>query len=90
MAQALTANEQILEKIATLQQQLEQKLPGYKDVLQQIHSALRQNEDLVHVLKPEDIGVILAGLSKHKNIVIAATLSKAKGPGKKQISLEDI
>lgn len=91
-SQPLTQNEQLLEKIATLQEQLEKKLPGYKDTLQAIHSNLRQNEDLVHILKPEDIGVIVAGLSKHKNVVIAASLAKAKTPkeGKKQVSLEDI
>lgn len=93
MSQPLTANEQILDKIAALQEALELKLPGYATILQAIHSNLRQNEDLVHILKPEHIGVIVAGLSKHKNIVIAATLVKAKnatGAGKKQVSMDDI
>jgi len=91
----LTAAEQIVGKIADLQEALQKQLPGYESVLHFIHFQLHKNEDVVHLLTEEQIGIIVAGLAKKKNIVL--TTSAAKGGNKtpsgkkiKDLSLEDL
>ena len=59
--------------------QLEQQLPGYKDLLRVIHTNLKADPDMVHLLSEEQIGVIVAGLMKHTGVVIATAASKGKG-----------
>lgn len=88
MSAPLSQNEQILEKLSLLQDNLEKSLPGYKDVLRSIHSQLRADPDMVHVLSEEQIGLIVAGLSKHKGVVIATAIAKSSNGGKKAKSLD--
>lgn len=91
---ALTTGQQLLERTGELQQALEKQLPGYKDLLRVIHNMLKSDEDLVHVLKEEDIGVIISALSKHTGIVITTSQKKAgkTASGKKlnEVTAEDI
>lgn len=87
--------EQVVGKIAELQIALQQALPGYESMLHQIHVALQKDEDCTVLLTPEQIGVIVAGLSKKKGIVLATskTASGAKktasGKALKDVSLGD-
>ena len=74
----LPAIEVISEKIATLKQQLETAAPGYESLLHQIHTVLIKDESLSHLLSEEQIGVIVSGLSKKKNIIIAEVEKKSK------------
>jgi hypothetical protein len=82
----LTAADQIIAKIADLQQQLQVNAPGYESLLHQIHVALHKDEELVHLLTPEQVGTIVAGLSKKKNVVISAAIAK-KSTNKKLSTL---
>lgn len=78
-----SAAQQIEERITLLQESLEKQLPEYKNLLRTIHSILQKDEELVHILKEEQIGVVLAALQKHKGVVIAAVTEKA---GKREAS----
>lgn len=73
----LTAADQVLQKIDDLQAALQQQLPNYESLLHFIHVELHKNEDVVHLLTPEQVGIVVAGLSKKKNVVIAQSASKA-------------
>lgn len=68
---SLSGIERLQVKINDLQSQLQVNAPGYAGLLHEIHRALAEDESLVHLLKEEEIGVIIAGLSKRKSIVIA-------------------
>lgn len=76
--------EQISAKISLLQQQLQQQSPGYESLLHELHVALHADEEMVHLLTEEQVGIICAGLAKKKGIVIAAVEKKGStSSGKK-------
>lgn len=85
----LSAADQIIGRVLQLQEALQQQSPGYEFLLHEIHTALARDENLIHFLSEEQIGSIVAGLSKKKNIVIAEGQAKSKGKGK-GISVDDI
>lgn len=85
--------EVLSTKIEELAEKLRSGAPGYESLLHTIHRILAADEQLAHVLKPEEIGVVVSGLAKRKNVVIAETVAKSskKGAtGMKNISLEDL
>lgn len=85
--------EALSSKIEELKEKLHLGAPGYESLLHTIHRILAADEQLAHVLKPEEIGVIVSGLAKRKNVVIAETVAKSgkKGAtGMKNISLDDL
>lgn len=73
----LPAVAHIKQKIIELQEQLQTQQPGYESLLFTIHKQLAGDEETVHLLSEEEIGVIFAGLSKKKNIIVAEIKSKA-------------
>lgn len=82
--------EHISNQIETLKHQLEQNAPGYESLLHTIHVALVKDESLSHLLKEEQIGIIVAGLSKKKNIIIAeATKTSTRAKTASGKSLKD-
>lgn len=80
--------EQISQRISELQIKMQEKAPGYQGLLQIIHRNLSVDPEVVTLLSPEQIGVIFAGLSAMKGIVIATVAGKNKTSGGK--SLKDI
>jgi hypothetical protein len=91
----LSNAEQLAGMVSQLQQELQQQLPGYERLLHEIHVRLSKEEDLVHFLTEEQIGIIVAALCKKKNIVIqAAELNKktktASGKKLKDIGLDEL
>lgn len=95
MPTPLTNAEQIINKIVELQQRLQAAAPGYESLLQTIHVALSKDEEVVHLLSEEHIGIIVAGLAKKKGQVIIDGARKGQGKtttGKKlkDISLDDL
>lgn len=72
----LSGVERLQQKISELQSQLQTAAPGYASLLHEIHRALIEDEALVHLLKEEEIGVIISGLSKRKNVVIVEAIAK--------------
>lgn len=85
----LSAADQIVARISKLQEMLQVQSPGYESLLHEIHVTLFKDQALTHLLTEEQIGVIVAGLSKKKNIVIATGMSKAKKKAA-DISVDDI
>lgn len=81
--------DQLLAKISELQDKLRTNMPGYEGLLHTIHTALHKDEAMVHMLNEEQIGVIVAGLCKKKNVVIAES-NKSKGKTTTGKSLKDI
>ena len=79
----LTAADQVLSRIEELRFSLQTQAPGYERLLQTIHSALAKDEEVVHLLTEEQIGIICAGLAKKKNIVLAAATTKSKSESKR-------
>lgn len=84
--------QQISHRLEELQSALQTQAPGYEGLLFRIHKDLQADPDLVHLLTDEQVGVLVAGLSKKKNVVIAEPeklKSKTKtADGKK--SLKDV
>lgn len=78
-------------RIKHLEILMEKSLPGYEQLLREIHRQLAADENLLHILKDEEIGVIISGLAQRKNIIIATTAQKAaaKKSSKAPKSLED-
>lgn len=71
--------EQLQLKIATLQQQLEQKLPGYKNSLEDIRVILQRDPEQAHLLKTNgELNVVFAAMKQYKQIEIPITAAKAE------------
>ena len=77
----------IKEKLIRLQDSLQQNLPGYDSLLFMIHQALSKQPDLVHMMKPEEVATIVAGLEKKTGLLIMGEQTKSKAASKK-ISLD--
>lgn len=85
--------EQITQRISELQTKMQEKAPGYESLLQVIHRNLVNDPEVVTLLSPEQIGVIFAGLSQMKGIVIAEAAGKnktASGKKLKDVGLGDL
>lgn len=85
---------ELQEKIIQLDQALKQKHPAMESLLQTIHRNLDKDPELTHLLKEEDIAVIIMGLEeKTKTKIIDDTVkSAASGRNKslKSIGMEDL
>lgn len=77
LATPLGPAEQVKQKIAELQQRLQTAAPGYESILHDIHKALAADEAVTLLLTDEEVGIICAGLSKKKNIVLAESGGKS-------------
>ena len=95
MSEETTANlpeaSLLIEKIEELKEKLQNAAPGYEGLLYTIHKQLAADEQLVHILTEDQIGIIVAGLSKKKNIIIASAVSaKTTKASLKNVSLGDL
>lgn len=88
----LSNADQIIGKIVELQESLQQNLPNYQGLLHVIHSACIKDENLTHMLSEEQIGILIAGLCKHKGVVLAQEATKKGTGGKKlkNLTLDDL
>jgi hypothetical protein len=88
-----TANSFILERLAQLQQDLQQATPNISGCLREIHRALLTDPEQVTLLTNEQRAVFFQGLSKHTNTVITTAASKSRQSSKKEfasMSLDDL
>lgn len=80
-----------LQQLDKLQEELQKQLPGYEYSLREIHRNLSNDPALLHLLKPEQIGVIVAALKKKTNTIVVEESVKKKGGKKaKEITEDDI
>lgn len=89
MADSQTSYE-VKEAIASLQNSLLSQHPEMPILLRKIHQQLKADPDIVTLLTEEEIGVIVNGLSKQTNTVIATSISKSKTKSIKSIGLSDL
>ena len=80
--------DQLRDKILSLRERLTTASPGWESHLHSIHKQLAEDESLSHMLTDEEVGIIVAGLSKRKGVVIAEQTKRSTS--KKKISLEDL
>jgi len=87
----MTPHEIISLKIQELYDSVQQTLPNMPTILRDIHTNLRQDPELVTLLSPEQVSVIVSGLSKQtQTTIIASVVSGSKGKSFKKISVDDI
>jgi hypothetical protein len=71
-----------LQRLADLEAALQAKDPMMKNHLLEIHKQLISYEELVHLLKDEQIGIIMAAQQVHTNTVLIGSTSTASGKKK--------
>ena len=87
----MTPNEIISLKIAELQTAVLQTLPNMPTLLRDIHQNLRNDPEIVTLLTPQQVAIIVSGLSKQTQTTITTqVLSGSKGKSLKKISVDDI
>lgn len=64
--------------LAELSQAVEQRLPGYRTMLAQVHSIIKNDPAQVTILEPEDAAVIVKALSTARGEVFEEKLSSSK------------
>ena len=87
----MTPHEIIQLKISELQLAVQATLPNMPTLLRDIHSNLKQDPELVTLLTPNEVSIIVSGLSKQTQTTITTSiLSGSKGKSLKKISVDDI
>ena len=87
----MTPHEIISLKISELQAAVQATLPNMPALLRDIHQNLKADPEIVTLLKPEQVAIIVSGLSKQTQTTITTqVLSGSKGKSLKKISVDDI
>jgi len=87
----MTPHEIIALKIQELYVSVQQTLPNMPTLLRDIHSNLKTDPELVTLLTPDEVSIIVSGLSKQTQTTITTSiLSGGKGKSLKKISVDDI
>ena len=87
----MTPHELISHKISELSLSVQATLPNMPTLLREIHANLKQDPELVTLLTPQQVSVIVSGLSKQTQTAITTSiLSGSKGKSLKKISVDDI
>jgi hypothetical protein len=87
----MTPHEIISLKITELQSAVTSSLPSMPTLLRDIHSNLRNDPEIVTLLSPQQVAIIVSGLSKQTQTTITTqVLSGSKGKSLKKISVDDI
>jgi hypothetical protein len=72
-------SEELRAKVSSLQSALLERHPKMPLLLQEIHSALREQPENVTLMSEEEIQVIVQGLQVQTNTFLAETVTKSKG-----------
>lgn len=86
----MTPSEQVQEKIAALKAELDKQNPGISSYLRDIHRNLIEDESIVQILTPEEIGVIISGASLLTKTQIVADSIKKNKSALKNLTLDDL
>lgn len=90
----LTSIEEIQSRLSELENALVSQNPEFRTVLRKIHATLSAEPELLHLLKDEEINVIVRGIEKHSNIQIVQETEKIKKKEMKEslknLTLDDI
>lgn len=72
----------IMQRLSYLESALQEQDPRMKDHLKEIHKSLIQHEELVHLLKEEEIAKIMQAQQVITNTTLVAAVSSASGKRK--------
>ena len=88
----MTPAEQIHEKILNLKKALDEQNPGMENWLRDIHTNLTKDESLVQCLTPEEVALIVTGLSiKAKTKIVDDTVkSKPSKASLSKLTVDDL
>lgn len=87
----MTPHETLSLKIAELHQSVLASHPTMPNLLREIHANLKQDPEIVTLLTPQEVAIIISGLSKQTQTTITSSiLSGSKGKSLKKISIDDI
>jgi hypothetical protein len=76
---------ELAEKLANLENLIKEKHPRMPTLLQEIHSALRQQHENVVLLSEEEISCIVEGLKIQTGVSFAASAVSAKSAATKKL-----
>lgn len=76
---------ELSEKLASLETLIKEKHPRMPSLLQEIHSALRQQPENVVLLSEEEISSIVEGLKIQTGVAFAASAVSSKGAASKKL-----
>lgn len=79
----------IRAKLGTLQEALLTKDPMMAQHLKEIHKALMEQEDLVHMLTPQDRAVVIASLKAYRGAKLVEKAT-SKPRSRKTITVDDV
>ena len=79
--------DRIRDRMAELEESLNNSIPGFEHILSDIHKSLRDDPEIVTLLDPEEIAIIVRGLSAHANTVITTAKTKPKASRKKKVPI---
>lgn len=87
----MTPHEIISLKISELSTSILSNHPSMPSLLRDIHTSLKNDPDTVTLLSPQEVAIIISGLSKQTQTAITSSiLSGSKGKSLKKISVDDI
>ena len=78
--------DKVLGRIADLRDALDQTLPNMPVILQEIHSSLREDPEIVTLLSEDEIATIVKGLEQYEDTVIVERATKKTSGRKKAVS----
>ena len=81
----------IAMEMAELEEALNQQVPGFANILRDIHIKLREDPNTVTLLSEDEIATIVKGLERHANVTLTAKAAKPTAKAKKTpISATDL
>ena len=84
------AKMDVLERLGKVEGMLTSFDPMLQVHMKHIHQTLLTYEELVHVLKDEQIRTLMQGMQQWKGIQLAAVASKAKRVSLKNTTVDDL
>lgn len=85
------ATHPIAMEMAELEDALEKQVPGFANILRDIHIKLREDPNTVTLLSEEEIATIVKGLERHANVTLTTKAAKPTAKAKKTpISATDL
>lgn len=90
----LDAAQQLVAKIAQLQDALLTANPLMPSLLREIHTALQKDEELTYILKEDQINAVVNGLEKQTQVKIVSEIVAKKSSNSKaslsKLTLDDL
>lgn len=80
-------------KLGELEDKLNEQVPGFAFLLKEIHQSLSNDPNVVTIMSEDEIGIVVAGLSRHMDVTITPAKSgsgRSKSGRTQPISADDL